>query len=89
MIRNIWILAEEKYDLLWRINLCGAIANVILNAFMIPSWGAWGAALASMLTQLFMNFVLGFLMPSLRPNNRLMMKGLHPKQIIELIKTLV
>lgn len=89
MIRNIWILAEEKYDVLWRINLGGAIANVILNALMIPHWGAWGAAFASMLTQMFMNFILGFLMPSIRPNNRLMLKALHPKQIVEMIKMLL
>ena len=89
MVRNIWILAEEKYDLLWRINLCGAITNVILNACMIPYWGAWGAAMASMLTQMFMNFILGFLMPSIRENNRLMMEALRPKQIIELVKAIL
>lgn len=89
MVRNLWILTEEKYDVLWRINLGGAVANVILNAFMIPVWGAWGAAFASMLTQAFMNVVLGFLMPSIRQNNRLMMKGLHPKQVVELIKSIV
>ena len=50
-IRNIWILAEEKQQYLWRINLCGAVANVVINAILIPIWGIMGAAFASLVTQ--------------------------------------
>ena len=34
--RNIWILAEGKQKLLWRVNMTGAAANVVLNAALIP-----------------------------------------------------
>jgi O-antigen/teichoic acid export membrane protein len=79
LVRNVWILAEEKQKYLWIINLSGALFNVILNAILIPFWGAVGAATASLLTQLFANFVLGFIMKPLRGNNRLMLQGLNPK----------
>lgn len=87
-VRNIWILGEEKHSVLWKINLTGALANVILNAIMIPHWGACGAAFASVLTQIFTNFILGFIMPSIRPNNRLLLKGLDPRLLWDLLKEL-
>ena len=78
-IRNIWILAEGKHSRLWVINLCGVLANVVLNACFIPLWGACGAAGASVLTQVFTNVVVGFILKDIRPNNRLMLTGLDPK----------
>ncbi len=83
-LRNIWILAEEKYSILWRINMTGAITNVILNALFIPRWGACGAAFASVLTQIFTNFIMGFILKPIRPNNKLLLKGFDPRLIIEL-----
>lgn len=82
-IRNIWILAEKKQSILWKINLFGALANVALNALLIPVWGAFGAALASVVTQVFANFVLGFLMGDLKKNNVLLIKGLDPRLLRE------
>ena len=78
-IRNIWILAEEKHSLLPVINLCGVVVNVALNFCLIPRWGACGAAVASVLTQVVTNFMVGFIMKNIRPNNRLMLVGLNPK----------
>jgi len=80
-VRDIWILAEEKNTIVWKINLFGAVMNVILNAMMIPRCRAMGAALASLATQLLMNFGLGFVVPSLNKNNWLMLRGLNPKAI--------
>lgn len=78
-IRNIWLLAEGKQKYLPGINLAGCVLNILLNAFMIPLYGACGAAFASFLTQVFMNFVLGFLIGSVRENNKLMLKGMNPR----------
>ena len=86
-IRNIWILAEGKQRLVWRINLLGALLNVAVNYVLIPVWGACGAALASLATQIFTNFVLGFLLKELRANNRLLLKGLDPRLLLELIQS--
>lgn len=77
-VRNVWILAEQKQKYLWIINLSGAVFNIILNAVMIPYWGACGAAFASLLTQFFTNFILGFIIKPIRENNILLLKGINP-----------
>jgi O-antigen/teichoic acid export membrane protein len=84
-VRNVWILAEEKHSLLWRINLAGVCANVSLNALTIPVWGACGAAAASVLTQIITNLIVGFFMKPIRQNNRLLVAGLDPRWMIKLI----
>ena len=85
-VRDIWILSEEKQKYLWIINLSGAFANVFLNAVLIPLYGINGAAIASLLTQMFTNVVTGWIIPSIRPNNRLMLESLNPKFLISHIK---
>ena len=42
-VRNVWILAEEQQKHLWKINLSGAVVNVILNLLLIPIIGGCGA----------------------------------------------
>lgn len=84
--RTIWILAEEKHDLLWKVNLYGALANVAMNLVFIRLWGANGAALASLLTQIFTNVLIGFLDPRLRENNTLLLRSLDPRGMLRQIK---
>lgn len=86
LLRNIWLLAEGKQKYLFTINLSGAMLNILLNAVMIPLWGACGAAFASFLTQFFMNFVFGFIFKPIRENNILLLKGLHPKLLLVSIR---
>ena len=85
-IRNIWILANNMQKYLWIINASGACLNVILNWIMIPHLGAIGAAIASVLTQMFANFILGFIIPSIRENNFLLLQSLNPKYICNMIR---
>lgn len=77
-VRNIWILAENKQKYLWRINLIGAILNVILNFAVIPICGIFGAAITSVITQFFTNFVLGFIIKPIRNCNKLIIRGFNP-----------
>lgn len=84
-IRNIWILAKNKQNYLWLINASGACLNVVLNFFMIPHLGAIGASVASVLTQFFTNFILGFIIPPIRENNRLLLQSLNPRCIYDLM----
>lgn len=79
--RTVWILGEEKHSLLWTINLSGALANVALNALLIPLMGAMGAALASLVTQLFTNVLIGFPMRALRRNTGLILRGFDPRYL--------
>lgn len=88
-VRNVWILAEEKQSYLWIINLSGAIANVILNLLLIPLYGVEGAAWASLVTQIFTNFVIGFILKPIRYNNILMIRSIQPRIFTDLIRTVV
>lgn len=85
-VRNIWILAEKKHSVIWKINLIGAILNIVLNLILIPILKANGAALASVITQLFTNFILCLLMPSLKEHIKLMLRGFNPKYIFIALK---
>ena len=89
VVRNVWILAEEKQKYLWGINLTGALFNVVLNFITIPLWGACGAAFASLMTQLFTNFILGFIFPPLRENNKLLLKGINPRFLLSEYKQIL
>ena len=81
-VRNIWILANGKQNYLWKINMSGAIANVILNAILIPVMGINGAAIASLITQFFTNVVVGYIIKPIRPNNEIIVESLNPKYLI-------
>lgn len=88
-VRNIWILAEEKHKYLWIINMSGALGNIALNLALIPIWGVQGAAIASLVTQIFTNFIIGFIMPQIRDFNKLMLKGLNPSFVYAETKKLL
>lgn len=88
-VRNIWILAESKQKYLWVINLTGAASNVVLNYFLIPVMGIMGAALASLITQIFTNVIIGFIIKPIRYNNRLMIRALNPADCVRAVKVLL
>jgi len=85
-IRNVWILGEGKQKYLWLLNLGGAITNVVLNFILIPVWGIYGAAAASLITQAFTNIAMNVIVWPLRHNNVLIIKSLNPRLIINLFK---
>lgn len=84
-VRSVWILAENLQKHLWFINLTGAVTNIVLNLLLIPKIGMYGAACASVLTQFFTNFLLGYIYKPLRKNNCLMLRALSIKNILNLI----
>ena len=87
-VRNIWILANDKQKYLWKINLFGAVANIVLNAIMIPVMGINGAAIASLITQIFTNIIVGYIIKPIRPNNNIIVESLNPRFLIEAVKKL-
>ncbi len=84
-VRGVWMLSTNNQKYLLPINVAGAMSNVALNALLIPVMGAMGAALASLLTQFFTNVLMGYLVKPIRENNRLMVRGLNPAIIKEII----
>ncbi len=85
-VRNIWILAYNKQKYLWIINLSGALANVVLNAILIPIMGINGAAIASLVTQFLANAVVGYIIKPVRPCVYIMLESLKPKYLFEAVK---
>lgn len=88
-VRNIWILAEGRQKILWFINLSGALVNFAVNFLLIPYFGAIGAAISSVITQIFANFILGFMLPQIRDNNRILLQGIHPRELKDLTKSII
>ncbi len=88
MVRNIWMLAENKHKYLWIVNTSGALMNVVLNYLLINYCGIVGAAIASLITQFFTNVIMSMIIKPLRRNNILMLKSLNPMRIVRMVKTL-
>ena len=84
-VRNIWILAEEKQKYLWITNLCGALVNVGLNFLLIHFWGIVGAAAASIIAQFFTNIITCLIIKPIRPNLKLLLKGLNPALLFKFL----
>ena len=85
-VRDVWMLSEGKQKYLWIINLCGALTNVILNYILIPVLGINGAAIASLFTQFFTNVILGWVIKPINGNNKLMLLGLNPMRVVDVLK---
>lgn len=85
-VRNIWILGENKQKYLWIVNLGGALSNILLNLVFINLWGIYGAAVASLITQIFTNIVMSVIIWPLHHNNFLILQSLNPKILIDMMK---
>ena len=70
--RNAWMVCEKKQKYLKYLYSSAAIMNVLLNLLLIPQYGATGAAVASLFTQISTNLVFPCFICELRPNVRLM-----------------
>lgn len=79
--RNAWVVSENKQKYLKYLYVSAAAVNVVLNLVFIPLWGASGAALASLITQISTTVILPMLIPALRPNARLMFEALMLKGV--------
>ena len=84
-VRGIWMLAEEKQKYLLVANVFGALANVIVNAILIPRYGMFGAAFASIATQFFANIGIGYIIRPIQRNNILVVRALNPVILKEII----
>ena len=85
-VRNIWILSEEKQKYLWIINMSGAILNVVGNWVLISLIGVAGAAIASVATQFFTNFILCWIIKPIKPTAPLILKALNPKILLSALE---
>ena len=75
-INNIYMVAENKIKWVQVTTFVGAIVNAILNYVFIPMFGVEGAALASLITQIITNFALLAIIPQLRENFIIIVRGI-------------
>ena len=73
--RSIWMVPNGKQKYEKYIAASGAVCNLILNTALIPRWGVNGAAVATLVTQIFTNFIVGFFFREIRENNTLILKA--------------
>lgn len=79
--RNIWMVCEDKSRYVkWFIGI-GAFLNVVFNYILIPIWGASGAAVATLVTELLSSFLIVGLVKETRPLFRIMVDAFLLKGI--------
>lgn len=68
-VSSIWIICEglQKYSMI--LVFCGAFINILLNIILIPLLGAYGAAIATLITQVMSNFIIPFFIKDIRLNS--------------------
>ena len=89
--RGAWIVSEGLQKYVKYLTGVGAVANIIINWLLIPSLGATGASIATLLTQIIVNFLVAFFIEELRPNSMLiidafLLRGVIEKETINKIK---
>ena len=83
--RFVWLVTEnmQRYALVY--TLSGVIINVVLNYILIPTYGAIGAAYATICAQAISILVLS-LFKETRQHNLFLLQSLSPVYMIEVIK---
>lgn len=84
--RIIWSVCENKQSYEKYFALIGALLNIVLNYFLISQFGAIGAALATLITQVVTNVAVPYIIRGTRQNSILifeaiLFKGIDLKQI--------
>lgn len=74
--RNAWIVCMNRQKYLKYIYMSAAIANVMLNCIFIPIWGASGAAVASLISQIITTLVVPFFIKDMRENSIMIVKAI-------------
>ena len=73
--RSSYLINEGFTSFSFLSTLAGAILNIVLNLFLIPRYGAHGAAVATVLSQMLSAFLSSFLWAPTRPNGRLQLRA--------------
>jgi len=80
--RNAWMVCKDKQKHLKSIYFLAAVCNVILNFIFIPLWGASGAAVASLISQVLTSIILPLFIKGLKENSVLMLEAICLKGIL-------
>ena len=75
LARNVWSVAEDKNEYTKYYPVCGAVCNLVFNVVTIPIWGVFGAALATMLSQVVVALVAPLFWKETRPFVRIYLES--------------
>lgn len=73
--KNIWMICENKQKYEKWFTLAGVCLNIFLNFILIPKLGINGAAIATLITQAFTNFILTIIVKDTRINGKYMLEA--------------
>ena len=79
--RNAWIVSEGKQKYLKYMYFGAALMNVALNCLFIPKFEAAGAAIASLITQMFTSIILPCFFKEMRPNSKLIIEAIFLRKV--------
>lgn len=71
-----WIIAENLQRMTMKIIVAGALINILLNYFFIPVYGIEGAAVASLISIVFVVIIFPYFIPALRENVKARIKAI-------------
>lgn len=80
--RNAWMVCNQKQKYIKYTYIFAIFINIGLNALLIPLWGVEGAALASLVTQIFTSIILPFFIKPIRRNSVLMLEAIMLRGIM-------
>ncbi len=80
--RNAWVVSRGCQKHLFCVYGVAAAANVALNCLLIPSMGASGAAIASLVAQIFTTLVVPFFIRDMKESAMLMVDAILLKSIL-------
>lgn len=69
--RSVWIVAENLNKFQKYMVIYGAIINILANAVFIPLWGLNGAAVSTIISQFFVQFIAPLIWKETRPINKI------------------
>lgn len=75
--RGAWILAENKNKYVKYYLGMGAALNLLLNSTLIPVYGAEGAAVATLITQIFTSMIAPLLFKGTREHTRIVLQSVN------------
>lgn len=79
--RNAWIVSEGQQKYLKYIYGSACVINILLNYILIPISGAVGAAVASLITQIFTSIILPLFFKGMRKNSLLIIEAVALRKI--------
>jgi PST family polysaccharide transporter len=75
-VKEVWIATEELTKFAFVASSLGAVLNILLNWWLIPLYGAVGAAVATVISYGFTDYVMCFIYPPARPMGWVMTKAM-------------